>query len=106
MLDGWRDQQLARDLAFSTIEGREKAVRALTAHSDAFPWTWTPQPGPRHRMNTDHLDNGHYQYLFGLMLQWLLPDDLPEDILVEESVRMLQSAFPTLKYEPGMAGRR
>ena len=62
MLNGWRNQQLALDLAFSTIEGRAKAVRALTAHSDAFPWTWTPQPGPGHRMNTDHLNSGHYQY--------------------------------------------
>ncbi len=43
MLDGWRNQQLARNLAFSTIEGREKAVRAFTRHSDAFPWTWAPQ---------------------------------------------------------------
>jgi hypothetical protein len=29
MLDGWRNQQLARKLAFSTINGREKAVQAL-----------------------------------------------------------------------------
>lgn len=43
MLDGWRNQQLARNLAFSTIEGRENAVRAFTRHADAFPWTWTPQ---------------------------------------------------------------
>lgn len=43
MLDGWRNQQLARNLAFSTIEGREKAVRAFVLHADAFPWSWTPQ---------------------------------------------------------------
>jgi integrase/recombinase XerC len=43
MLDGWRNQQLARNLAFSTIEGREKAVRAFTRHADAFPWVWSPQ---------------------------------------------------------------
>lgn len=42
MLDGWRNQQLARNLAFSTIEGREKAVRAFALHADAFPWAWTP----------------------------------------------------------------
>ncbi|MBA3488822.1 MAG: site-specific integrase [Longispora sp.] len=42
MLDGWRNQQLARNLAFGTIEGRENAVRAFTQHADAFPWAWTP----------------------------------------------------------------
>jgi hypothetical protein len=31
MLDGWRNQQLARRLAFSTAEGRELAVRAFAA---------------------------------------------------------------------------
>ncbi|WP_316783996.1 hypothetical protein [Streptomyces sasae] len=43
MLDGWRNQQLARNLAFSTIEGWEKTVRAFVRHADAFPWTWSPQ---------------------------------------------------------------
>jgi integrase len=43
MLDGWRNQQLARNLAFSTIEGRERAVRAFAAHAEASPWQWTPQ---------------------------------------------------------------
>lgn len=43
MLDGWRNQQLARNLAFSTIEGREKVVRAFARHADAFPWAWSPQ---------------------------------------------------------------
>jgi integrase/recombinase XerC len=42
MLDGWRNQQLARRLAFSTVEGRERAVRAFAAHADAFPWEWAP----------------------------------------------------------------
>jgi integrase/recombinase XerC len=42
MLDGWRNQQLARNLAFSTIEGRERVVRAFAVHTDAFPWQWTP----------------------------------------------------------------
>ena len=42
MLDGWRNQQLARRLAFSTVEGRERAVRAFAAHADAFPWEWSP----------------------------------------------------------------
>ncbi|MER6173603.1 hypothetical protein [Streptosporangium sp. NPDC001681] len=32
MLDGWRNQQLARRLAFSTVEGRERDVRMFAAH--------------------------------------------------------------------------
>ncbi|WP_243713005.1 site-specific integrase [Actinomadura sp. 6K520] len=43
MLDGWRNQQLARRLAFSTVESRQRMVRAFTEHADAFPWDWTPQ---------------------------------------------------------------
>jgi integrase/recombinase XerC len=43
MLDGWRNQQLARNLALSTIAGREARVRAFAAHADAFPWRWTLQ---------------------------------------------------------------
>ena len=42
MLDGWRNQQLARRLAFSTVESREQAIRAFAAHADAFPWAWAP----------------------------------------------------------------
>ena len=42
-LDGWRHQQLARNLAFSTINGREKAVQAFARHADAFPWLWSAQ---------------------------------------------------------------
>ncbi|MEV4285959.1 hypothetical protein AB0K40_10685 [Nonomuraea bangladeshensis] len=41
MLDGWRNQQLARNLAFSTIEGRLNAVRTFSRHADAHPWEWT-----------------------------------------------------------------
>lgn len=41
MLDGWRNQQLARNLALSTINGRERKVRAFAAHADAFPWNWS-----------------------------------------------------------------
>ena len=43
MLDGWRNQQLARRLAFSTVEGREQVIRGFAAHADAFPRAWTPQ---------------------------------------------------------------
>ena len=37
MLDGWRNQQLARNLAFGTVEGRERVVRAFAAHADGLP---------------------------------------------------------------------
>lgn len=41
ILAGWRDQQLARNLAFSTIEARVGSVRAFAVHADAFPWQWS-----------------------------------------------------------------
>lgn len=41
MLDGWRHQQLARNLALATIAARERAARAFAAHADAFPWAWS-----------------------------------------------------------------
>src|SRR4030088_847767 len=43
MQDGWRAQQLARNLAFATIDSRIAAVRAFTLHADAFPWVWRAQ---------------------------------------------------------------
>jgi len=43
MLDGWRNQQLARNLAFSTISSREKIVQAFARHADAYPWQWMPR---------------------------------------------------------------
>jgi site-specific recombinase XerD len=43
MLSGWRNQQLARNLAFSTINGREKVIEAFVRHVDAFPWHWSAQ---------------------------------------------------------------
>ncbi|HEV8651840.1 MAG TPA: site-specific integrase, partial [Actinomycetes bacterium] len=33
MLDGWGSQQLARNLAPGTVEGRQRAVRAFAAHA-------------------------------------------------------------------------
>ena len=41
MLQGWRHQQLARNLSLATIAVRERAARALAAHADAFPWAWS-----------------------------------------------------------------
>jgi site-specific recombinase XerD len=43
MLDGWRAQQLARNLAPVTAARREAAVRAFARHADAPPWHWGPQ---------------------------------------------------------------
>lgn len=43
MLEGWRAQQMARNLAVGTVEGRERVVRAFAVHADAPPWRWTPQ---------------------------------------------------------------
>jgi integrase/recombinase XerC len=43
MLEGWRAQQLARNLAFATIGRRQAMVRAFAAHADAFPWRWEPR---------------------------------------------------------------
>jgi hypothetical protein len=43
MLGGWRNQQLARNLAFSTINGRERVVQVFARHAGAFPWHWSAQ---------------------------------------------------------------
>ncbi len=42
MLGGFANQQLARNLARSTVEGRENTVKAFAAYVNAFPWQWTP----------------------------------------------------------------
>ena len=42
MLDGWRNQQLCRNLAHDTIDARIGIVRRFIAHSNEFPWSWTP----------------------------------------------------------------
>lgn len=41
MLEGWRNQGLARNLARSTVQARERQARAFQAHAAAFPWEWT-----------------------------------------------------------------
>jgi integrase/recombinase XerC len=43
MLDGWGSQQVARNLALGTVQGRQRVVRAFAAHAGAYPWAWTPQ---------------------------------------------------------------
>lgn len=41
MLDGWRKQQLARNLAFQTIEQRERLVRRFQDSIGEYPWSWS-----------------------------------------------------------------
>jgi len=42
MLEGWRDQQLSRNLAQETIRVRERLVRRFCRHSEVWPWQWLP----------------------------------------------------------------
>lgn len=43
MFAGWRRQQLSRNLALPTIDGRERLVRRFMDHSGEMPWRWTVQ---------------------------------------------------------------
>ena len=40
---GLHQQQLSRNLAFSTVDGRERLLRAFQAATNACPWQWLPQ---------------------------------------------------------------
>ena len=42
MLEGWRNQQLCRNLAPDTIEQRIALVQRFLDYTNEFPWTWTP----------------------------------------------------------------
>ncbi|WP_240675029.1 tyrosine-type recombinase/integrase [Cellulomonas endophytica] len=42
MLDGWRDQQLARGLSRGTLEPRLAMVRRFQAYTNDWPWAWRP----------------------------------------------------------------
>ena len=42
MLDGWRNQQLARGLQFATIDQRIRHVQRFIDHVNEEPWNWTP----------------------------------------------------------------
>ena len=37
MLTGWRNQQVARNLAPSTVDSRERRVRAFTRNAGGYP---------------------------------------------------------------------
>lgn len=42
MLDGWRAQQLSRNLAFPTIDAGARVVRRFQEHTGRYPWQWSP----------------------------------------------------------------
>lgn len=42
MLDGWRNQQLSRNLQFATIDQRLRMVERFIGHVNVDPWNWTP----------------------------------------------------------------
>ena len=42
LLEGWRNQQLCRNLDHDTIAGRVRLVERFIEHTNEFPWTWTP----------------------------------------------------------------
>jgi site-specific recombinase XerD len=43
MVDGWGRQQLARNLALTTVESRAHVVRAFATHAGCYPWQWSAQ---------------------------------------------------------------
>ncbi|HEU5002393.1 MAG TPA: tyrosine-type recombinase/integrase [Actinomycetota bacterium] len=43
MVDGWRDQQLARNLNRSTIEDRLSSLARFQRFTNEYPWQWRPQ---------------------------------------------------------------
>jgi len=42
MLQGWRRQQLARNLSFVTVESNQALVRRFQAFTNEYPWSWSP----------------------------------------------------------------
>jgi integrase/recombinase XerC len=43
MFVGWRNQQLSRNLAFATINGREAEIRRFVVDGGEYPWKWSAQ---------------------------------------------------------------
>lgn len=41
MLEGWANQQVARNLAASTVSARLRQVRAFATHAQCYPWQWS-----------------------------------------------------------------
>jgi integrase/recombinase XerD len=42
MLQGWRNQQLCRNLSLDTIAGRARTVQRFVEQTNEYPWQWTP----------------------------------------------------------------
>lgn len=42
MVDGWRKQQLSRNLGVQTIKMRVDLVRRFQQYTNEFPWHWRP----------------------------------------------------------------
>jgi integrase/recombinase XerC len=42
MLEGWTNQQMARNLGVATIRARAELVRRFADHAGEFPWQWAP----------------------------------------------------------------
>jgi integrase/recombinase XerC len=42
MVDGWRAQRLARNLAVATVESGARVVRRFCDEVGRYPWQWTP----------------------------------------------------------------
>jgi site-specific recombinase XerD len=42
MLDGWRSQRLARNLAETTVDAGARIVRRFARSVGSYPWQWTP----------------------------------------------------------------
>ncbi len=40
-ITGWRNQELSQNLAFGTIEGRERLVTRFQESTNEYPWQWT-----------------------------------------------------------------
>lgn len=43
MLDGWKAQQISRNLALSTVESRRAVAERFRGHAETYPWEWTVQ---------------------------------------------------------------
>jgi hypothetical protein len=42
MIDGWRAQRLARNLALATVESGSRVVQRFAEATGSFPWEWSP----------------------------------------------------------------
>lgn len=41
MLDGWRNQQLSRNLQHATVAAREQLIRRFASATNEYPWRWS-----------------------------------------------------------------